>query len=216
MRPLLAISRDAGAYWDYPDFIYTKLKALVDPTFYSGSFNSASCSGEGKEAFCVAAGSYCRDKGCSFANPLIATSINGGKSWLFPASVYSNLTTKIDPDFKYGFFRSVSCSGDLPDTFCVAAGQYSDGVVERPLLAVSSDRGLTWRYPTSIFMDLTTQISPNFALGLFNGSGTTGGTLIKQFGPKNALKKAVSSDDPDKSMRTEILYQVILPANNFC
>lgn len=190
-RPLLAVSRDAGTRWDYPDFIYTKLKTLVDPQFYSGSFYGASCSGKGKEAYCVAAGIYCRDKGCNFANPLIATSIDGGKSWQFPASVYTDLTAKIDPLFELGYFRSVSCSGEGADSFCIATGQYSNGTSTRPLLAVSHDRGLTWDYPTAIFTDLTTQISPDFSIGVFNGAGTTGGALFKNFGLKNRLEKTM-------------------------
>src|SRR4029078_1383847 len=122
--PILAVSQDAGDTWNYPDFIYTKLKQVVDPTAVSGNFLGASCIGKSTKAICVAAGGYCRDLGCNLENPLIALSTNGGKTWSYPDSVFKDLPLKIDPDFRIGFFRSISCSGDENNNFCVASGQY--------------------------------------------------------------------------------------------
>ncbi len=173
--PFLAVSRDAGSTWTYPDFIYTKLKTLVDPTFVSGNFLGTSCIGKGKKAICMAAGGYCRDVGCSFENPLISVSTDGGKSWAYPPSVFENLTTKIDPQFQLGFFRDISCSGNENYNFCVAAGQYSNNMTTFPLIAVSTDGGLTWTYPTAIFSGLNVKVDPDFWIGVLNSAATTGG-----------------------------------------
>jgi hypothetical protein len=72
--PILAVSRDAGNTWNYPDLIYTKLKQLVDPSAVSANFYGTSCFGKGPHATCVAAGGYCLDRGCNFENPLIELS----------------------------------------------------------------------------------------------------------------------------------------------
>lgn len=174
--PFIAVSRDAGSNWDYPDFIYTKLKTVVDPRAVSGNFSSTSCTGKGKHSICVAAGNYCLDNtGCSFVNPLIAVSTNGGKSWSYPPSVYEDLKTKIDPQFQIGLFRDVSCSGDGDYNFCVAQGQYANNVTTFPLTAISMDSGKTWTYPSTIFNDLKIKVDLEFWIGVFNSSGTTGG-----------------------------------------
>ena len=173
--PFIAVSRDAGSTWTYPDFIYTKLKVVVDPKFVSGIFLGTSCTGKGRKAICVAAGGYCRDSGCSSENPLIALSTNGGKSWTYPPSVYTDLMTKIDPKFQLGFFRDISCTGDENYSFCMAAGQYSNDVTTFPLIALSNDSGQTWTYPTDIFNGLNVKIDPNFAIGVFNSAASTGG-----------------------------------------
>lgn len=173
--PFIAVSRDAGSTWNYPDFIYTKLKKLVDPKFTSGNFLGASCTGKGKHAICVAAGTYCQSVGCSNGNPLIAVSKNGGKSWTYPPSVFSDLTTKIDPNYQLGLFRDVSCTGNENYNICIATGQYSNDIATFPLVAVSRDSGQTWTYPTAVFRDLNIKIDPDFIAGIFNSAGTTGG-----------------------------------------
>jgi hypothetical protein len=171
--PFLALSRDGGDTWTYPPFIYTKLKTIVDPDFVGGTFDGASCIGSGKKTICTAAGNYCNKQQSCF--PLLVLSTNGGKNWSYPPSVYSILTSVIDPNFKLGLFSSVSCSGIPENNFCTAAGQYSNNTSETfPLLAFSKDSGQTWSYPPYIFKNLTTTIEPGFAIGQFNKAATSG------------------------------------------
>lgn len=174
--PVLTVSRDGGNTWTYPDFIYTKLKTIVDPEAIGGTFEGASCTGTGKKGICIAAGEYCRKGGICF--PLIAVSNNGGKSWSYPSTVYQNLTSTIDPNFKNGYFNNASCSGSVDYSFCIAAGQYYNGSESFPLLAYSIDNGNTWTYPPSIFKNLDTIIDPDYASGQFNNVATTGGEII--------------------------------------
>ena len=171
--PFLALSRNGGDSWTYPDFIYTKLKTVVDPNFVGGTFDGASCIGTGKHAICTAAGNYCNKSQLCF--PLLALSTNGGKTWSYPPSVYSNLMSIIDPGFRFGFFSSVSCSGIPENNFCTAAGQYSNDQSETfPLVAYSKDSGNTWSYPPYAFQNLTTTIDPGFAIGALQKAATSG------------------------------------------
>lgn len=172
--PMLSITKNGGATWTYPDFIYTKLKTLVDPDFVGGTFDGASCIDGGKSGLCVAAGNYCRKDGKCF--PLIALTTNGGKTWSYPRSVYSDLFTIIDPNFRFGFFNDISCQGKAEHNFCVASGQYSNTSGDTfPLVAYSSDSGSTWTYPPSIYKDLTTIIDPDLAIASFVKTSTSGG-----------------------------------------
>jgi len=170
--PFLAISRDGGETWSYPDFIYTKLKTLVDSDFVGGVFDGTSCIGTGKDAICTAAGNYC-DKN-QICYPLLALSTNGGKTWSYPPSVYKNLPLILGPGFTRGFFNNVSCSGIANHNFCSAAGQFLNVNGEAfPLAAISTDSGNTWSYPSYIFQNLTTTIDPDFSIGTFNKIGTS-------------------------------------------
>ena len=169
--PFLALTKDGGNSWSYPDFIYTKLKTLVDPNFLAGTFDGASCIGSGNKTICIAAGNYCNKTNECF--PLLAQSSNGGKTWSYPSSVYSNLTSVIDLNYTRGIFSEVSCSGVENNNFCIAAGQYSNNQSQTfPLLAFSKDSGLTWSYPPYLFQDLTTTI-PGFAIGAFHKASTS-------------------------------------------
>lgn len=185
--PLIALTKDSGQSWSYPPFIYTKLKTLVDPNFVSGRFNGATCIGKsGKETICAAAGRYCRDQPCTQSFPLIAVSLDGGKTWQYPPSVYTNLTSIIDSDFLLGYFNSISCTGiGLSEgtegySLCVASGQYSTHNATYPLLAYSKDNGMTWNYPPYIFQNLTSTINDNFTFGFFSQDATAGAKITKQ------------------------------------
>ena len=171
--PFLVLSKDGGDSWTYPDFIYTKLKTLVDPDFTGGTFDGASCMGKGKTAVCMAAGNYCNKKQLCF--PLLVLSTNGGKTWSYPPTVYNDLMSIIDSSFTRGFFSSVSCSGIADNNFCTAVGQYSNDQSETfPLLAFSTDSGNSWLYPPYVFENLTKTIDPNFTIGSFNKVATSG------------------------------------------
>jgi hypothetical protein len=146
---------------------------VVDPEFVGGTFDGASCIGTGKTAICTAAGNYCDKQQSCF--PLLALSTNGGKTWSYPSSAYSNLKSSIDPNFRFGFFSSVSCSGIANHNFCTASGQYSNDTSETfPLIGFSTDSGQTWSYPPYIFQNLTTTIDPGFAIGSLNKAATSG------------------------------------------
>lgn len=180
--PTIALTRDGGLTWTYSDFIYTKLKTLVDPNFARGSFNGASCIDTGKKGICVAAGGYCRSHN-SLCLPLIAVTDNGGKSWFYPPSVYKN-AIHIDPNFQYGFFSDVNCQGVAEHNFCMASGQYLNDKEILPLVAISTDSGNTWTYPSYIYQNLQTVIDPDFSTGSFSGGGTSGGEFKLSFRKK--------------------------------
>lgn len=170
--PLLAVTRNGGDTWTYPDFIYTKLKTVVDPEAVGGQLDSASCTGTSTSAICIAGGGYCRKDTTCY--PLLALSTNGGKNWSYPPSIYQNLKAIVDPNFQYGFFSDASCTGSAAHNFCIATGQYSNLNATFPLLAFSNDGGNTWSYPSSIFQNLSTIIDPDFAIAQFNKGATTG------------------------------------------
>ena len=175
--PLIAISKDAGDSWTFPDFIYTKLKSVVDADFVGGNFDGASCIGKGKKTICLASGQYCDKAKACF--PLMALSTNGGKTWSYPPSVFSNLSAVIDPAFNSGLLSDVNCSGTDNNNFCIAAGQYSNnqsGAI--PLIAMSTDSGNTWTYPPYVFKNLTSTIDPGFVIGSFYKTATSGSTSL--------------------------------------
>lgn len=183
--PVLSISRDGGRTWTWPDFIFTKLKTVVDPLFVNGTFDATTCMGTGKTGICMAAGSYCRNDMCF---PLIAVSTNGGKSWFYPPSVYSNLMTTVDPQFRYGLFSDVSCKGNADHSLCIASGQYSNAANETlPLVAVSEDGGTTWTYPNSVHHNLTAVIDPDLAIGSLGRTAVSGGEI--KIGGKRIQRK---------------------------
>ena len=98
----------------------------------NATFRSASCSGQN----CVAAGRY---NNGTYYYPLLANSMNGGRSWTY--SLDANA-----PDLPAGTvhaqFASASCSGQN----CVAAGYYNNGTHNYPLLANSTNGGISWIY----------------------------------------------------------------------
>lgn len=188
--PFLALTKNGGQNWSYPPAIYTKLKTLVDPNFKQGTFYGATCTDRGNHTICIAAGEYCNDKFCTNIFPLLALTSDGGKTWSYPPSVHTDLTIKIDPNFLRGFFSDVSCTGinanigTEGDSFCIASGQYSTDSASFPLVAYSTDNGITWFYPPYVFQNLTTTINPNFVLGYFNKAAASGGGKFK-FTPYN-------------------------------
>lgn len=138
--PLLAMSRDQGNSWTYP----VAVNGTLPPTFIRGQFNSVSCSG----AICIAAGSTNRLVGSS-TRPLLALTRNRGATWTYPAAVRNNLPT----DFVEGGFGAASCNGNT----CIASGSYvynEDDFLQRPLIAISQDGGVTWSYPPTVIQAL--------------------------------------------------------------
>lgn len=104
---------------------------------------SASCS----STVCIAVGEY--DDINSQRQPLLALSQNNGTSWTFPlATSQPTVTPAYD---RLGTYSSASCNGNT----CIAGGHYFDATQQqRPLIAQSTDNGVTWTFPTSITQPL--------------------------------------------------------------
>jgi trimeric autotransporter adhesin len=161
-RPLLALSTDAGASWTFPTSI---TQPTTTPAFSSnGNLSGASCNG----STCIAVGQY-RDSS-AITHPLLALSTDAGASWTFPTSITQPTTTPAFSNF--GTFSGASCNGST----CIAVGSYHDAAVPRPLLAVSTDAGASWTFPSSITQPITT---PAFnSLGGLSGASCNGTTCI--------------------------------------
>lgn len=134
LRPLLALSRDAGLTWSYPgsipDVKFTPDNPNPPTNNYSMVLQSVSC----HDKTCVAVGHYPAKNG---ARPLVVTSRDAGKTWIYPTS----------PTASRGLLNGVSCTA----SFCVAVGYYTDTKdQDRPLLGVSQDGGLTWKYSDQV------------------------------------------------------------------
>ncbi|USQ13736.1 exo-alpha-sialidase [Legionella lytica] len=133
--PLAATSSNAGHTWSYT---ITDTTPQFPSDFFAGNdnyFSAVSCSG----TICIAAGSYMRDSAHSF--PLLAASSDGGKTWAY--RINSTYPVLVGDTMDNGYFNTASCKG----TYCMAAGSYvSSSGTSYPLLAVSSDGGITWAY----------------------------------------------------------------------
>jgi len=162
-RPLLAVSRNAGSSWTYPAAIYSNI--LLPANFSSGSFTAASCSGN----LCLAAGYY--NRSTSDTRPLLAVTQNGGSSWSYPNAILTNLPTNTTD----ASFVNASCSGSV----CIAVGSYTDNTepqaITRPLVVVSRDKGITWKYPSSIYTNLPRNFGGN---AFFSGASCSGSLCI--------------------------------------
>lgn len=153
ISPLLAVTIDGGNTWTYPSTIISNLPANYNSVQVAGSgFFSVNCDA----AFCAAGGGYVNNSG-GFV-PLLAVSQNAGISWNYPTV---NFPADLDSSSSaLAYFDSVSCNGNL----CVAGGIYTQVNSENtlPLLAVSSDGGITWNCPPTIF----SHVPPDFASSL--------------------------------------------------
>ena len=169
-RPLLALSQDSGTTWTYPVSITEPV--FIQNPFDGGGFTSASCSG----STCIAVGQYLDG---TIARPLLAVSQNSGVTWTYPESITAPVFTpnNTNPFSQDGIFNSASCNGST----CMAAGQYNDGFVDRPLVAVSNDSGATWTYPNSVNAPIFTPNNTNSFVGggIFNGANVGGSLLSK-------------------------------------
>lgn len=150
--PLLALSRDGGNTWRYPEEIFKNLPiTLDDPTFLGAEFVTSNCSGTLNKALCIAAGFYFPEYGAMF--PILSFSHDGGLSWQYPKAIYTDLQKAIDPTFWGGQFISATCMGAQETGICLAVGQwcnYGDQICF-PLIARSADGGQTWTYPATAF-----------------------------------------------------------------
>ena len=165
--PLVALSTDKGNNWIYPHSVFQNLKTVIDPSFQNGELVSSSCTGKGNKTICIAAGLFFND---STTLPLLALTRNGGNTWTYPPSIFSNLSSQIDPEIERGVLRAASCTGSENTARCIGAGFFIKNEVLIPLLALTKDGGQNWTYPPYIYTKLKTIVDPNFRTGKFNGA----------------------------------------------
>lgn len=118
-KPLLALTNNGGSSWIVPT-----ISGLPD----IGSFSSASCTGAGTNAVCVAAGAD-----MVTGAPLLVSTMDGGNNWTI--NHIPNLTTE-------GSFFSTSCIGST----CMAVG--TDLATGAPLLVLTNNKTVNWTIPT--------------------------------------------------------------------
>ena len=221
-RPLLAVSQNSATTWSYPDAITAPVFSPSNTYPFNGFgvFYRASCSG----TTCIAAGSYSDG---SVGRPLLAVSQNSGTTWSYPEPITAPVFTPSNthPYYGGGQFFGASCNGST----CIAAGDYVDsGFVQRPLLAVSHDSGVTWSYPDSITTPVfaPSNTNPFLRMGIFNGANCSGslclaaGSYIDTSGTRRPLL-AVSQDSgvtwsyPDSIAQTVFTPLDSNPFNSF-
>jgi len=134
-KPLIALTRDNGVHWTFPAAAYNP---VTTPAYNRvGTYRGTSCN----DKICIAAGSYYDGE---VGRPLLAITHDNGVSWAYPTSITQPI---LDPIFAgEGVLNKVSCSNNV----CVAGGFYQTDVgfayTKTPLVAVSRDNGITWKY----------------------------------------------------------------------
>lgn len=142
--PFVAVSTDGANNW--AEKTVTSIPA-------AGILYSASCTGTGATAICVAVG-----KDTTNDRALIVQSVDGGATW----------TTVTSPVFAAGsVFNATKCTGNDTTAVCSAAG----GTATATYLASTLDGGTTWTVKTVTGAPVT---------GVFNSTGASGGTLRKE------------------------------------
>jgi hypothetical protein len=155
-RPLLAVSRDGGTTWSYPEAIYS---SALPKHFSFGSLDGgANCNGN----LCIATGYF---HGDGKIRPLLAMSQDGGVTWSYPPAIYSSET--LPSSFTEAELISARCKGK----YCTASGHYYDGQNNRPLLAMTQDGGKTWSYPSAIYSSALPSFFANGDLDGGTGAG---------------------------------------------
>lgn len=154
--PLLA--QTTTGTWSYPSTVISNLP--TSPGFGDATIRTASCSGP----LCIAAGNDNNNN----STPFIAVSPSNGNNWTYP--VGSSGTWPIDLTGN-AQFKSSSCSGAL----CVVVGEYvGNGSQQYPIVAQTTDSGLTWAYPIN-----STTPPPNlFVLSRLNGASCSGSMCV--------------------------------------
>lgn len=170
-HPLLAVSKDSGETWIFPDAITAPVFTPNNTYPYQnyGYFSSVSCN----KSTCIAVGAYMAtgeiDPMDGISRPLLAVSRDSGDTWIFPESITAPVVT---PTFAWtNGFTSVSCN----ESICIAAGSYTDeNSIQRPLLASSQDQGATWSFPAAISDPVFTpsNTNPFYDFGRFNAAAS--------------------------------------------
>ncbi|WP_131792985.1 sialidase family protein [Legionella birminghamensis] len=167
-RPLVAVSHDSGTNWTFPSSVTAPVFTPDNTNAFMGGGTLLSISCQGSD--CVTGGFY---NSVGAFRPLLAVSHDAGSSWTFPSSVTSPVFTPDNTNAftNNGLFYDVHCAGGL----CIAAGYYINGGVQRPLLAVSQDLGLSWTFPSVINSPVFTPDNSNtFLNGSFSTTSSNG------------------------------------------
>ena len=188
--PLVALTTNGGLTWSYP---IENGGTLPTDFNLNGSFNGVSCNGAGNTAVCMAVGSYTDTSSNNY--PMIALSTNGGASWSYPIDKSSVLPPGFGGN---GSLNSVSCSGIGATARCTAAGYYTGtDTVQYPLIALSTNGGISWSYVLTNQSVLPNSFAGN---GLFGQTDVAISSLanrfnnnMQKFGVHNVLKKLMKS-----------------------
>lgn len=151
--PFLMSSQDGGEHWMTPPSILNGLPADFQN---NGKFEGAHCN----RNICIAVGEYRSTlPGKSFL-PLLAVSVDGGVTFIYPTTIISNLPVNM----ARGSFYTTSCNKND----CIAAGQQraQNTGKDYPLIATSHDGGLSWIYPGSVLSNLPEDYKSE---GIFTG-----------------------------------------------
>jgi photosystem II stability/assembly factor-like uncharacterized protein len=162
-RPLLIVSTNDSNAWN--------IKEISGPK-RDGFFTSASCTGSGTSAVCIAGG-----MDMTHHLPLLAVSTDGGDHWAFTT------VSGISAD---GILNSVSCTGNGKTALCIAAGENLKTYA--PLLIASDDGGDHWKIQTipeanikGQFLQTSCASHQDFAVCIAAGENfTTGAPLLIQ------------------------------------
>jgi len=163
LYPLLLSSQDGGNTWSSP---LTIVHNLPDDFEATGAFNGALCN----RNICIAVGTYQSKSRNNQLMPLLASSTDGGTTWIYPPSVIANLST-LPNNILDGEFFNISCNAND----CTAEGQYQSknlGVPFYPLIATSHDAGVTWTYPPTAVSNVPSDYFDHGVLSNGNSSHT--------------------------------------------
>lgn len=174
-HPLLAVSQNAGISWSFPANISIPVFTPVDTNpFSAGYFNSTSCSRD----LCIAVGAYTDTN--TVTRPLLALSQDGGTTWTYPEVITAPVFEPVNsnPFSATGVFNAASCDGST----CIASGSYVSNSVQRPLIALTKDAGVTWTYPDAVTSPVFTPVNtfPFDNTGLFHTATTTSPSFLPE------------------------------------
>lgn len=127
--PLLVQTLDNGNTWSSK--LINKLSPLA-----KGQLYSASCTGVGINAMCIAVGDY---EPYSSIIPLLIQTSDGGNTWVNTEYLF---LSPLDLSLK---FTDVSCTGGSYHAICTIAGRIgSEDPLFNPIIYQTKDRGVTW------------------------------------------------------------------------
>ena len=139
----------------------------------TGSFSSASCTGNGASAICIAAG---QNSTSIIPVPLLVSSLNAGNSW----SVVT-----VPQVGSSGYYNSASCTGNGFSAICVAVGRNSTGFVPQPLLVTSNIGVSHW---SAVSVPISPLLSAVFNTTSCSGTGTEAVCIAAgNIGPDNVF-----------------------------
>ncbi len=125
--PLLAVSTNGGMAW--------AVKPITGVPADGEILSSTSCTGSGSTAICTAAGGTFSD------TPILAVSTNGGMTWAVQHVTGAPAN---------GTYNGTSCTGSGSTAICTAVGDYVFANVSIPMLAVSTNGGISWAMRTCV------------------------------------------------------------------